>query len=80
LILKLVNGAVQSVKAAVSLPRRLKYQPSATATVVVGIPNANNKFSDPDLIVPKAGDIAVGPSFECQLPAYFFTVIRGKRE
>ena len=72
IIVKLVNLLPVAVNTTVNLPGVGAVQPIAQRTVLAGNPT--------DTPLPIEDSIAVAEHFDCQLPAYSFTVIRVKME
>jgi alpha-L-arabinofuranosidase len=75
-ILKLVNVSTNSVPVKLNLAALGRIQPSATRIVLAGDPGLVNKFDQPDLIAPKTDSVAVAETWNGELPASSFTLIR----
>jgi len=71
IIVKMVNMLPVAVNAKVNLEDIGEIMPSATRTVLTGVPDDNKAR-------PVADNIAVSKDFRCSLPPYSFTVIRVK--
>ena len=79
-ILKLVNTATKATAVKVDLSGVAKVQPQATRIVLSGDPGAVNQFGKPELVTPKTDSFNVADTFDCDLPASSFTLIRIKTE
>ena len=78
LILKLVNVASNAVPAHLVIANGMNVKPDATRTVLTGNPQAEDTFRNPDAVLPKRESMAVANTFDCNLPACSFTLIRMK--
>jgi alpha-L-arabinofuranosidase len=71
-----VSANVATVK--VTLPAAMEVKKEATRIVLSGEPMACNTFDTPGLIAPRTEPFAAAHSFELELPASSFTLIRMK--
>lgn len=78
LILKIVNASETASAAHVTFADAAHINPQATRTVLVGSPDMHNTFENPDAVVPKTETFMAGNEFDCDAPAWSFTVIRWK--
>ncbi|MGE5608237.1 MAG: alpha-L-arabinofuranosidase C-terminal domain-containing protein [Bacillota bacterium] len=78
LILKLVNSSSTPTPLRIKVSGMPNLATKATRTVLTGPPMAVNSLENPKPLMPETADIAVGPSFDHELPAHSLTVIRIK--
>lgn len=76
LILKLVNISTNGVAAKVDISGLGKCQPTAKRIVLAGEPGAVNKFAQPETVAPETNSMVAAHTFDCELPASSFSVIR----
>lgn len=79
-ILKLVNISTNLLQVKLNLSPLGKFEPVATRIALAGKPGAVNKFDQPDLIMPKTDFVTMAETWDCELPASSFTLIRLKTE
>ncbi|MEI7912511.1 MAG: alpha-L-arabinofuranosidase C-terminal domain-containing protein [Verrucomicrobiota bacterium] len=77
-ILKLVNVSPNGALARVDFSNIIKVQPVAARMVLTGDLDSANQFDRPDLILPKTDSLRVAQTFDCDMPASSFTLIRMK--
>jgi alpha-L-arabinofuranosidase len=79
IILKLINVSTNPVPAQVIFPGDFgDINPVAACTVLSGDPRAKNTFATPQEVVPRTSQLTVSRSFQYDMPASSFTVIRIK--
>ena len=78
IILKIVNASAAEKHVAANLSSFRKINPSADRTVLVGQPDAENTFEQPNSIVPVKSVFNVSKSFRYDSPPMSLTVIRIK--
>ena len=78
MIVKLVNVSTNLARIALSLAPVGQVYPVATRIVLDGKPSAENTFANPEAIASQTSSLTVADSFECDLSADSFSLLRIK--